>query len=437
MHRLTSEPRSRGAAAGPFSTLIALMGVWACSGPSPEPAAEEPQSITRYAGARLIVGNGEVIENAAFTVDEDDGLFLTVGTAGAVPAPAGAKQVDLTGKTVIPALVDAHTHLGTTREALIADLERRAYFGVGAAMSLGLDGEGTPLELRSEVIPGGARYRSAGRGITSPEPGRSEVPHWVTTEDEARQAVRDEAARGVDIIKIWVDDRGGRYEKLRPELYGTVIDEAHRSGLRVTAHIFYLEDAKGLLRAGIDAFAHGVRDLDVDDEFVAMVKERQNVVLVPNLPDRGVVLDFDWLGGSLPEAELAELRGRSTERPEAQAAFAIQARNLARLDEAGMRIALGTDGNTAWAPHFEMEDMVASGMTPAEVLAAATRNAAEVAGLPEVGAVEAGKSADFVVLEANPLDDIRNTRRISAVYLRGLAVDRDALAARWAAPKTE
>ncbi len=403
------------------SLLLALgLLAAACSGPAPE---EAPASTaTAFEGARLIVGDGQTIENATFVVD--DTRFVAVGAAGAVEVPDGAARVDLTGMTVMPAIVDAHTHLSTTREALIEDLESRAYFGVGAALSLGSDGADAPFELRDELIPGAARYKSAGRGITSPEPGRSEVPHWVTSEEEARQGVRDEAARGVGTIKIWVDDRNGQYERLSSELYGAVIDEAHQAGLRVAAHIFRLEDAKGLLMAGIDAFAHGVRDQDVDDEFVAMVQERPNVVLIPNMPGRGVPTDLDWLSDALPAEEFEERQAANVERPEVQEAFGIQARNLARLSEAGMTIAIGTDGNTPWAPHVEMEDMVAAGMSPADVLVAATRNAAAFAGFDDMGTVEAGKSADFVVLEANPLDDITNTRRIAEVYLRGAAVNR-------------
>ena len=405
---------------GGLATLGLLAA--ACSAPAPE---EAPASTaTAFEGARLIVGDGQTIENATFVVD--DSRFVAVGATGAVEVPDGAARVDLTGMTVMPAIVDAHVHLSTTREALIEDLEMRAYFGVGAALSLGSDGEDAPLEVRDELVPAGARYKSAGRGITSPEPGRSEVPHWVTTEDDARQAVRDEAARDVDMLKIWVDDRSGQYERLSSELYGAVIDEAHQAGLRVAAHIFRLEDAKGLLEAGVDAFAHGVRDMDVDDEFVAMVQERPNVVLIPNMPGRGVPTDLDWLSGALPvdDEEFAELEAANVERPEAQEAFGIQARNLARLSEAGMTIAIGTDGNTPWAPHIEMEDMVSSGMSPADVLVAATRNAAAFAGFDDMGTVAAGKSADFVVLEANPLDDITNTRRIAEVYLRGAAVNR-------------
>ena len=390
---------------------------------------EVPDATTGvvYSGARLIIGDGSVIEESVFSVD--NGRFVAVGTAGEVSEAGGANRVDLRGMTVMPAIVDAHTHMSTTRDALIDDLQRRAYFGVGAAVSMGSDGPDAPLELRDELIPGTARFRSAGHGITSPEPGRR-VVHWVTTELEARQAVRDEAARRVDLIKIWVDDRNGQYEQLSPATYAAVIDEAHQNDLRVAAHIFDLADGKGLLRAGIDILAHGVRDRDIDYEFVQLAGEHPDVVLIPNLPRRGLRADFSWLAGSIPGEELARLQASEND-PQAQAAFGIQARNLVRLNNAGMTIAFGTDGNTPWAPHVEMEDMVAAGMTAAQVLVAATRNAAEVLGLTEMGTIEVGKSADFVVLEANPLEDITNTRRIASVYLRGEEVDRAGISSRW------
>ncbi len=297
-------------------------------------------------------------------------------------------------------------------------------------MSLGRDSGDMPFQVREETIPGAARFRTAGLGITGPEPGRSDIPYWITSEAEARMAVQELAERQVDLVKFWVDDRNGMYEKLSPALYGAVIDEAHRHNLRVTAHIFALEDAKGLLRAGIDAFAHRVRDTDIDEETVALFQERPNVILVPNLPDRGVASDLGWLSGTVPADELELLQAEATDQPDAQEAFGIQARDLARLNEAGVRIALGTDGSAAWAPHVEMEDMVAAGMTPGEVIVAATRNSADLLQLADAGTVEGGKSADFLVLDANPLDDITNTQRIDAVYLRGTALDREEMSAR-------
>lgn len=399
------------------TTALVVLAACAPSGP--------PSDAVVYEGARLIVGDGsEPIENAVFVVE--NGQFTLVGPASAVQTPAGGNRVDLTGMTVMPTIIDTHIHPNSERDALIQDLKARAPYGVSAVMSLGRDGASTPLEIRGEDIPGAARFRSAGRGITAPEPGRTEIPHWVTTEEGARQAVREEAARNVDIIKLWVDDRGGQVKKLAPDLYGAAIDEAHKAGLRTTAHLFTREDAKGLLRAGIDAFAHGVRDVDVDDEIVEMFKQRPDFVLVPNLPGRGVATDMSWLSSTLPAAEVAELQAAAVDDPEAQTAFGIQARNLARLNAEGVTIALGSDGNDPWAAHVEMEDMVAAGMTPAEVITAATKNGADFLRMSDAGTVAAGKRADFLVLEANPLDDITNTRRISAVYLKGVQVDRTA-----------
>jgi len=408
-----------------------IIGLFVVATLSTRGATQAPQAggVTLFEGARLIVGDGSApIEDAAFVVQNN--RFTQVGRRGQLNVPAGATRVDLTGKTVMPAIIDTHTHVAVTREALIDQLRRKAYYGVGVVMSLGQDTGELAFQVREETIPGAARLRTAGRGMTMPEPGRSEAPYWITSEAEARKAVQELTARKVDLVKIWVDDRDGKYQKLGPALYGAVIDEAHKNKLRVTAHLFTLEDAKGLLRAGVDAFAHGVRDRDIDDEFVAMFKQRPNVFLVPNLPDRGVAVDLSWLSESVPADELKKLQAGATDRPAVQQTFGIQARNLARLNGSGVRIALGTDGSVAWAHHLEMEDMVAAGMTPAQVIVAATRNAADLLKLTDVGTVEAGRSADFLVLDANPLDNITNTRRIAAVYLRGSTVDRAALRAR-------
>jgi len=379
-------------------------------------------TVTVFEGGRVIVGDGKVIDSASVVVTGD--RITQVGPASSITAPANATRVSLAGKTMMPAIVDTHVHTSTTAPELENDLRQRARFGVGAALSMGLDGTEAPFAQRARTTPGLARLFLAGRGITAPEKGRTDVPYWITTPEEGRKAVQENAAKKVDIIKIWVDDRDGTFPKLTPPLYTAVIDEAHRNTLRVSAHIFSLEDAKGLLKAGVDSFAHGIRDRDMDDEAAALLKARPNFVLIPNMPDRGVVQDYSWLKGRIEDAALQKIQAGATDRPQVAATWAIQGRNLKRMSEAGVKIAVGTDGNTPWAPHVEMADMVAAGMTPSQVITAATRNGAEFLRIANTGTIANGMIADLIVLDANPLDDITNTRKINAVYLRGEPVKR-------------
>jgi imidazolonepropionase-like amidohydrolase len=375
--------------------------------------------VTAFEGVRLIVGDGRVIENATLVIDGNK-----IAQAGQdVSVPAGATRVDLAGKTVMPTIIDTHVHLSPTRERLIRDLRMRGWYGVSAALSLGLDNYDL-LDIRGQDIAGAARFFSAGRGITMPEPGRITAPHWITTEAEGRKAIQELAEKKVDIVKVWVDTRDNKFRKLSPELYGPIIDEAHKNNLRVTAHIFDLEDGKGLIRAGVDAFAHGVRDRPIDDEFLALWRQHPNLVLGPNLPDRGVKVDMSWMKAGVSPEEYEKLEKANVDNAVLAAFHGIQARNLAVMNKAGARIVLGTDGNRAWGPHEEMQDMVLAGMTPMEVIVAATRNGAEFLRMADAGTLEPGKSADFIVLDDNPLIDIANTRKIRSVVLRGVTLDR-------------
>ena len=398
-----------------YSTA-ALLAVSLASAHAPARA----QGVTAYEGARLIDGKGgAAVENATIVVD---GAKIVAAGAG-VSVPAGARRVSLAGKTVMPMIIDTHVHLSQSREGIIRDLKQRVWFGVSAVMSAGTD-KYENLDLRAKVEPGSAKFLSAGRGITMPEPGRITVPHWINNEAEGRRAVEDLAANKVDIVKVWVDNREGKFKKVTPEIYAAIIDEAHKRNLRVMAHIFDMEDAKGLIKAGVDVFAHGIRDKDIDDEMVALFKSKPNIVLTPNLPDRGVKIDMSWAKGGLSDGEYTKLETDNVDSPKLNQFFQIQSRNLGKLNAAGVKISLATDGNRPWGPHVEMEDMVLSGMTPMQVLVASTRNGGELLRLADQGTIEAGKSADLLVLDANPLDDIKNTRKISAVVLRGMAVDR-------------
>jgi imidazolonepropionase-like amidohydrolase len=444
--------------------------------------------VTVFEGARLITGDGSAaIENSAFLVENN--LFTRVGRKGELQVPAGALHVDLTGKTVMPAMIDLHGHIGFqhvadgtmakefyTRENLIDHLERLAYHGVGGVVSIGdledrsdLHGGRTnwgdvPLQVREQIIPNAALFRTAGTGIAWPgsgaqgHPSRVDVSYPVSTVEEAREAVQDYVRMQPEFIKIWVDNRGGTKQTLPPVLYRAIIEEAHKYNVPVGVHNVTLADAKELMRAGVEGWLHvPVRGGEAaDDELIAIVKQRiarndrPNIWMTPDLAvtwmntqggGRPSWLDDPLLQDTYSPQLIKEYWGDPMKNmtpdsvDRARKDFEMQARSVMRLRAAGMRVVTGTDTGQSrfligYFNHLDLESLVALGMTPMETIVAATRDAAKTAHFNS-GMVAAGKSADFIVLDANPLEKIGNTRRINKVYLRGQEVDRAALRAKW------
>ena len=461
---------ARRRAVGLLVALALLLGApWRADGQPPDSAASTP-AVRLFTGGRVIVGDGRVIDDGAVLVRGE--RIVRVGSAAEVTAPPGASVVDLTGRTLLPALVNTHAHLGWegyrswgsgnfTRENLVDHLHRHAYYGVGTIISTGSDREEIALEVRQaqrvgEV--GGARYLvSPGVGTPGggPNPRFTNDAGWwglngVSSPAEARAVVRAAAARGVRILKIWVDardERRGARVKLHPDIYAAALDEAQVRDIRVIAHATTLEDHKRLLEAGCRRFIHMPYDVAVDDEYLALAASR-NAYIVPTIgmvtrrePYRRPVYDDPFFQEQVPREVVAMLRdaaegaaGGGSPRTAADEARARVIRdNFRRIRE---HVILGTDAGAVgdffgYADHLELELFVRLGMTPAEAIVAATTRAARAFGLIETGAVEAGRVADLLVLDANPLDDIRNTRQIAAVYLRGVEVDRAALRAGW------
>jgi imidazolonepropionase-like amidohydrolase len=414
-----------------------------------------------FEGARLIVGDSSpTIDRSAFLVEGD--AITWVGRVGERQPPADAIRVDLTGKTVIPALIDGHNHIGLvnekdgsnrkanyTRANLIDQLQRYAYYGTAATLSMGLEAdEALAYALRDEVGPNAARFLTVGKGIAATSMGgptgeaRLGIPYGAATPEEGRQRVRALRARNVHFVKIWVDDRDGSVPKLGPEVYRAIIDEAHKQGMEVLAHLSRtsgLADAKDLLKAGIDGFVHTVRDRDVDEEYLALVKANPRVWTGPNIPSPGDTEDeIALLAETLPASTIATMRKQLAQRTAAgnppNALFELHCRNLKRIHDAGMIIGLGTDGTgDGFGAHQQIAYYVRCGFTAAEAIRAATSVNASILRLSRMGTVGAGKEASFVVLNANPLDAVTNTRKIDRVYLRGEQVDRGALRARFLA----
>jgi imidazolonepropionase-like amidohydrolase len=401
-------------------------------------------SARAFTGARVIDGTiGAPIENATIVVR--DGRIAALGPAARVAIPADAVRTTLAGKTVIPGLINSHGHVGDTvglaadrysADNVMRDLRTYAAYGVTSVVSLGGDRRPGFAARDSQRTPGLDRARLWVAGPVL-EP---------TSPADARKLVAEDAAMKVDIVKIRVDDTLGTVKKMPPEIYRAVIDEAHKRGLRVAVHVFYLADAKAVLDAGADFIAHSVRDASVDDAIIAAMK-RRNVCLSPTLMREVSTFVYESTPPFFSDplflkhadaAAVAALRepARQAEMrasPAAQrykVALDVASRNLKKLSDAGITIAMGTDTGPparfqGYFELMELELMAKAGLTPRQVLASATRDAARCLKIDtEVGTLERGKWADFVALDADPLADISNAKKIDSVWIAGNRVVR-------------
>jgi imidazolonepropionase-like amidohydrolase len=407
-----------------------------------ESVVELTPGLTAFTGARIIDGTGNAIDAGVLVVR--DGRVEAVGAAESVSVPVGAEEIDLTGRTIMPGLINAHGHVGATRglesnpdlytrENLLHQLDLYARYGITTVFSLGGDGQdGFDLRNEQDLSLDRARLFVAGPVVVG------------ETAEEVETIVDGVAGMGADIVKIRVDDNLGSTTKMPEEAWRAVIARAHEHGLRVAAHVFYLDDAKKLVEADVDFLAHSVRDTDVDQELIDMMVER-NVCLSPTLlrevstfvyesrPDffddpfflRNA--DAEAIAGLEDPERQARVQNSASARGY-KAALEVAMRNVKALADGGVRLAFGTDTGPVgrfqgYFEQLELERMVEAGLTPAQAIQSATGDAAacmEVA--DDLGTLAMGTWADFVVLTADPLDDILNTREIESVWIAGNSV---------------
>ena len=427
------------------------------------------RAIAQTTGS-ILLKNATVIDGTGSAPRVNTDILVTAGQIAAIQKGIkanGAREIDLSGKTVMPSLICAHAHVGTlkgttssadnyTRENLLRHLKKYEDYGVSAVLAMGTD---RPLifngfidSTQAGLLPG-ARLYSAGYGFNTPDPNPGSWMNLLlrpNTAEDVPAMMEKLAAVKPTVVKIWVDDHGGNAQKMKPKIYQAIIREAHKRNIRVAAHLFYVEDARKLTEAGIDIIAHSIRDKEVDQDLLTKMKQK-NVTYIPTLSLDEYQFAYagnpDWINDPFFKASLEPgvfemitdkaYREKIKNSPDYQrnmTAFKTAMINLKKIYDAGIKVALGTDSGAfpirtqGFTEHLEMELMVKAGLTPAQAITVSTSNAAAALHIDhEKGTLEKGKKADFLILTANPSDDIRNTRKIESVWKEGKEVSKGPL----------
>jgi len=418
------------------------------------------QQVTVLRNVTVIDGAGHQAQRNRTVVIKGDRIQAIAGASARVPS--GAKVVDLKGEFIMPLIICTHGHLGLvkgtkqsadfqTEDNIRNQLLRYESYGVGAVLSMGTDGKRF-AELRDEsrrgILPGADIYTGGiGIGVKDGLPPLNMGFTGVvrpTTAAEAREFVVQQAPLKPDVIKFWLDDFWGQYPEMQPEIYTTIIDESHKHGLRVAAHVYHLSDARNLVAAGVDIIAHSVRDGEIDDAMLAQMK-KQHIVYIPTLSLDDFAFAYkdtpSWINDRFFQASLEPGVLDMINSPEYKAkvsaskvtaqeitALPIAMKNLKKVHDAGILVSLGSDSGASpvraqgFAEHMELVLMVQAGLTPLEAIEVATKNGAEVLRITDSGTLSVGKKASFIVLEKDPSQDIHNTQSIKAVWKNGKKV---------------
>ncbi|NIJ53728.1 amidohydrolase family protein [Dyadobacter arcticus] len=419
---------------------------------------------------RVILKHATLIDGTGGPSKQNMDILIENGLISAIDKEIkanGVREVDMKGKTVMPSLICAHAHVGTlkgnaasaeyyTRENILRQLKKYQDYGVGSVLAMGTDRPLIFNGFRDSTVAGllpGARLFSAGYGFNVPDP---KPGSWMNlllrpaTPEDVPVLMEQLAAVKPDVVKMWVDDHGGA-QKMKPEIYNAIIREAHRRNIRVAAHLFYMEDARTLVEAGLDIIAHSIRDKEVDADLLSKMKQK-DVIYIPtlSLDEYQFVYagNVDWINDVFFKASLepgvyemitekgyAEKIRNSPDYERNLAAHKIGMLNLKKIFDAGITVALGTDSGAfpirtqGFTEHLEMELMVQAGLTPIQAISVSTQNAAKALKVDrDYGTLEKGKKADLIILGSNPEKDIKNTRSIEAVWKDGIEVSKGPLA---------